>query len=135
MPVFREYVAKGKLTPSDLGFTAMETAARRQQSFTADQQTAIEKSAKAVGQAWEGSLKFGLDEIELAQQQAAEKHNQSLQQAEQKHIQSSVQGLATTDQDVRHKEAEHQQQMSHAEQSAEDRHKTATAPKPGKEKK
>ena len=71
MPAFKEYVAKGKLTPTDMGFTAMETAARRQQSFTADQVASVEKSAKAVGQAWEGSLKFGLDEIEIAQQQAA----------------------------------------------------------------
>lgn len=67
MPIFKEYIAKGKLTPTDMGFTAFETAARRQQSFTADQQASIEKSAKAVGQAWEGALKFGLDEIEMQQ--------------------------------------------------------------------
>src|SRR5579859_3896053 len=67
MPVFKEYIAKGKISPVDMGFTAFETAARRQQSFTADQQSSIEKSSKSVSLAWDGALKFGLDEIEMAQ--------------------------------------------------------------------
>lgn len=71
MPAFKEYIATGKITPSDAGFTAFETAARRQQSFTADQVASVEKGAKLVATAWEGSLKFGLDEMELAQAAAA----------------------------------------------------------------
>ena len=89
MPVFKEYTATGKLTPVDMGFTAFETAARRQQSVAAEQgnvaaraartgqdiaKSDIEQAAnavagaKATSLAWDG-LKFGLDEMELVQKQ------------------------------------------------------------------
>ena len=89
MPVFKEYTATGKLTPVDMGFTAFETAARRQQSVAAEQgnvaaraartgqdiaKSDIEQAANAVAGAkgtalaWDG-LKFGLDELEMVQKQ------------------------------------------------------------------
>lgn len=63
MPKLQQYTAKGELTPSMTGVSALETAGRRISPLYDQAAQSIEKQGQAVSKIW-NQLKFGLDVID-----------------------------------------------------------------------